>query len=589
MKKKDKQPVWKDIRKMVRLSGRQGLPHFILVVLKSITDGFHGPLFALFGKSIIDYALNGLQQELKAALVFFSLSVLSFIIGSILSYHLNKKAYLIGMEIKRGMFNRFMDLPVSYFETHHSGDTIARINGDTDLFLNSLTMVQKITSNFISTAIMLPTILVIDIRMGILASVVGTMTAYINKRFRIPIRDQNQRIREQESGVLSEIIENISGFRVIKTYRLEKAFMRRFDEKQEEVIRAKKKNVLYNSILHSSNNLIYQLNNSAVIIYGTYMIIMGALTVGALVALRQLGVQIGYLLINTTENISMVQNAFAGSDRIMEFLDQPMETKRMDADGIDCDGHLCLRDVRFSYDRETLVLNGLSMKVRRGEKVALVGYSGHGKSTVIKLLLGLYDITEGGYSFAGKSIREYTKKEIREKMSYVSQGDAVFNGTIRENIGMGRPDAGMDEIMEAAKKAHAHEFIMEQACQYDTVVGERGIRLSGGQKQRIAIARAILKDGEVFILDEATSSLDSESEAYIQDALQRFMHNRTSIIIAHRLSTIEKCDRIYFIENGKVTEEGSHMDLLSLKGRYASLYYKDFKDSCIGDHPGFLG
>jgi ABC-type multidrug transport system fused ATPase/permease subunit len=266
----------------------------------------------------------------------------------VIGYFLNKRKYVIGMDIKRRMFSQFVTLPMTYFDQHHSGDTIARINGDTELFLKSLDMVLNLTVNIITSVIMIPTMLVFDFRLGILAVIVGTLTAFINKKFRLPIRKHNEKIRGQVGEVVSEIVENISGFKVIKTYNLHDHFNEKFEQKQDDVIKTKKKNIKYNSFLYSSNNLIFQLNSSAVIIYGTYLIIMGTMTIGALVALRQLAVRVGYLLINTTEDISKVQDAFAGSDRVLEFLNQPKETENINLSGSDCDSLLCLEDIKFN-------------------------------------------------------------------------------------------------------------------------------------------------------------------------------------------------------------------------------------------------
>ena len=573
---KMKNSVIGDFKKIIRLSGKNGSKYFLLVILSSITYGLSVPLFAFFSKYMVDYALTGDRNNLYIGLVVLTIMLLLFSFKSVIGYFIDKRAYIIGMDIKRKMFSHFIKLPITYFEKNHSGDTIARINGDTDLFLKSLNMVLSVTSNFVTSVIMIPTILVLDIRLGILAIIVGTLTAYINKKFRVPIRKQNEKLRIQIGSVISEIVENISGFKVIKTYNLQKHFKKQFDDKQIEVIKIQKKNIKYNSFLYSSNNLIFQLNNSAVIIYGTYLIILGSLTIGALVALRQLALRIGYLLINTTEDISKVQDAFAGCDRVVEFLNESIEENNINIEGTLSKSLICLEDIKFSYVEGVKVLNGISIDIKKGENIALVGYSGHGKSTIVKLLLGLYDINTGKYSFEGRSVNQFSKKYIREKISYVSQNATVFNGTIKENILLGKLNATMEEIIDAAKKAHADEFIQDQVNKYDTIVGERGVKLSGGQRQRVALARAILKNGDILILDEATSSLDSKSEEYIKDSLNKFMKGRTNIIIAHRLSTVEKSDMIYFIEEGEVKEKGTHKQLLESNGRYTKLYYKDF-------------
>ena len=221
-------------------------------------------------------------------------------------------------------------------------------------------------------------------------------------------------------------------------------------------------------------------------------------------------------------------------------------------------------------------ISGLSFSINKGDTLALVGDSGGGKSTIAKLLLGLYMINSGSIQVNGQAYKDYSLEELRDQMGYVPQDAYIFNGTIRENILYGNTDADEQQIINAAILANAHDFILAQPDGYETYVGERGIRLSGGQRQRIAIARAIIKNPSILLLDEATSSLDSESEKLIQDALDRFMHNKTSVVIAHRLSTILNADKICYIKDGNVVEEGTHNELLSKKGYYHSLYYREF-------------
>jgi len=576
MSEKKKVSILKDLKKVYLLSGKNAFPYFTYVIINAILDGISLPVMAYFSKYIIDYVISRNDKDLYIALVLVSIQMGTIVLSSIINYFINKRRFLIGMDIKRKMFLHFLELPVTYFEKNHSGDTISRIDGDSSLFLSSLGQVGMVISNFISTAIMLPSILILDVKMGILAVIVGTLSSYINKKFRVPIRKQNEKLRGQIGQVVSLIVENVSGFRVMKTYNLQQYFEKQFIDKQEEIIITRKKNIKYSSFLYSSNNFIFQLNNSTVLIYGTYLIIIGSLTVGALAALRRLGVRIGYLLINTAENFSNAQRAFAGADRVMEFLEQPKEVANYINKGVKCNSYICLKDIHFSYTKDVKVLKGISIDIEKGTKVALVGYSGHGKSTIVKLLLGLYDCEQGLFTFEKKDINQYSKKQFREKVSYVSQDATIFNGTIKENILYGNTKATNEQMVEAAKKAYAHGFISEQVDGYDTVVGERGIKLSGGQRQRIAIARAILKNGEILIMDEATSSIDSQSEEFIKRSLDDFMENRTSIIIAHRLSTVENCDKIYLIEDGKVVEQGTHQKLLALKGKYSRLYYKDF-------------
>jgi ABC-type multidrug transport system fused ATPase/permease subunit len=307
-----------------------------------------------------------------------------------------------------------------------------------------------------------------------------------------------------------------------------------------------------------------------------YLAINGEIKVGALVSSIMMCGGISFHLLRIGQNLMHIQKALAGVERLYELFSQEKEPERYSTCSDDNTSGVCIKNGKFGYSQEQPVINDLNIIVPCGAKAALVGDSGGGKSTVVKLILGLYELWEGSMTINRRPVRDYTLEELRRQTAYVPQDAYIFNGTIRQNIIIGNHLATEDEIIQASKRANAHEFIMEQKEGYDTLVGERGIKLSGGQRQRIAIARAILKNAPVLLLDEATSSLDSESEFLVQQALEELMKGRTSIIVAHRLSTIEKADIIYFISEGRVVEEGTHKELLQKDGSYSKLYYREF-------------
>ncbi|OQB99416.1 MAG: putative multidrug export ATP-binding/permease protein [Firmicutes bacterium ADurb.Bin099] len=298
------------------------------------------------------------------------------------------------------------------------------------------------------------------------------------------------------------------------------------------------------------------------------------------------------ILITALPNL---QKAFAGSNRLKELYDEPKEPELYDIEGTETNMGIEMSKVGFAYeirdneekeenskDKENnFRISGLSLDIEQGKTLALVGDSGGGKSTIAKLILGLFKIDEGNMQINGKAYKDYTLEQLRESIGYVPQDAYIFNGTISENIKYGKPDATEEEIINAAMLANAHDFILAQPDGYETYVGERGIRLSGGQRQRIAIARAIIKNPSILLLDEATSSLDSESEKMIQDALDRLIKTKTSLVIAHRLSTIMNADRICYIKDGYVAEQGTHAELLAKKGLYHELYYREFAKEAI--------
>ena len=306
------------------------------------------------------------------------------------------------------------------------------------------------------------------------------------------------------------------------------------------------------------------------------MVFKGMIEIGVLVGTIPVVTRITWYIISFTRNMNTVQRHFAGTERLKELFEVDKEPASYKTDGHSPYAGVQLKNAVYGYDKGVPVIDGLNINVLKGKTAALVGDSGGGKSTIIKLSMGMYELWEGEMVLNGKPVKDYTLDEMRDLAAYVPQDAFIFDGTIMENILYGRIEATKSEVLEASRLSNAHEFIEQQKDGYETIVGERGIRLSGGQRQRIAIARAILKDAPILLLDEATSSLDSGSEKLVQDALDKLMENRTCIVAAHRLSTIEKADIIYFIKNGKVAEEGSHNELLAAKGLYSELYYREF-------------
>ncbi|MCG8400221.1 MAG: ATP-binding cassette domain-containing protein, partial [Firmicutes bacterium] len=316
----------------------------------------------------------------------------------------------------------------------------------------------------------------------------------------------------------------------------------------------------------------YAVKTLGVIVIGIYMIINKLTDIGTLLALFNLNNNVG-ILSNLGNIIGKLQISLAGVRRVADLLAEEVETHNYEnlIPKEKIDSMIELKGVKFCYDQK-IVFDEISLLAKKGESIALIGKSGCGKSTIAKLLLGFYEFKDGNILIEGRSVSNYSLEELRSKIAYVPQNPYLFAGTIKENISYGRLNSTDAEIIASAKKANAHDFIMEQEAGYNTFIGEGGANLSGGQKQRLAIARAIIKDAPILLLDEATSALDSHAEAEVQEAIEKIMKEKTVLIIAHRLSTVRKVDRIYVIDDGKVLQWGDHEQLIAQKGIYHKLY-----------------
>jgi ATP-binding cassette, subfamily B, bacterial MsbA len=394
------------------------------------------------------------------------------------------------------------------------------------------------------------------------------------------IQKGSTRIQDQlaDSTIVAE--EGLQGIRVVKSFGRETYEAKRYDTAMEKTFQASLQMAVYNSAFGSVMMFLGFGSIAAVMWYGGREVIAGRLTLAMITGFLMYFITIAGSLGGLANLYGQLRAAMGGVQRVFEILD----TKASVHDAPNAialpisKGKINFQNVSFSYEDNAPVIQGVSLDVQPGEILALVGPSGAGKSTIFNLIPRFYDPTDGLIQIDGYDLRSITQESLREQMAIVPQESLLFGGTIRENILYGRLDADEAEMIDAAKAANAHEFIMEFPKQYETTVGERGTKLSGGQRQRIAIARAILKDPRILLLDEATSSLDNESEGLVQEALNRLMQNRTTIIIAHRLSTIKIADRIAVLDCGRIVELGTHQELMERNGMYARLYSMQFRD-----------
>ena len=510
-----------------------------------------------------------------------------YLAGYFIGYLRSRLLLTIGnrvvFDIRQRLFRHLQRLSLRYFETHRHGWIMSRVLYDVEAVQSVLSdQLVNIVSNVVTVVIALVILYTMNWHLAVVASI--ALPVYVLNFFmlRRRIRHLSREARDQYAQIYSVLDEDISGIRVIKSFGREQWEAHRFVKEIREGIHIGINVGIWRAVLGINANLITQLANLAIIIVGCYEIIyLRTLTIGQLVAIiGYVGMLYGPIIALVT--ISDVINwATAAIERIFETLDTiPDVQERPEPTKLgQTNGHVQMHDVFFAYEPNEMVLREVNFEGQPGQVVALVGPSGGGKTTLVHLIPRFYDPVSGQVLIDGHDLRDVSISSLRRNIGMVMQESFLFAGTLRENIKYSRPGAGDEEVVQAAIAANAHDFIMEFPDGYETRVGERGARLSGGQRQRITIARAILCNPRILILDEATSDLDSESEALIQDALDKLMHSRTTFIIAHRLSTVINADIILVLAEGRIVERGTHDELCTAGGVYERLCNVQFKQA----------
>jgi len=544
---------------------------YVAYIIKSFTDSITGQDLGYLRGTIINWFLFYL-----------------IIIGPTLLFLFTWRSAIIHIttNIRQMLFKHLQRLPIGYHELHHSGEAMSTMTNDvTDTEQayqqDLLTLVQSSIQGLSAVIFML----VLEWRLALLIIFSGLAPLIINSLFAKPLRRVGDEI-QAKLGIMSERLSDLlAGFQVIRTFNLVDWIIDRFSQANQDVLSVSMRRVQLEAFLSSGNDLAGSLFFVPFFV-GSYFVLTGHTTFGILIALVQLNNQVSYFVFSLGGTISRIQSSLAAADRIFTILDSPPEPERYDPWGvrnispktISDAAYIDFKDVEFSYNNQP-VLKGVSFQLDQGQVAAIVGPSGGGKTTIFKLLMGCYPIKSGTILISGKSVSYTRLIELRNLLAYVPQDAYLYSGTIIDNIRYGKPGASDEQVIAVAKAANAHDFILTLPSGYLTLVGERGAKLSGGQRQRIAIARALLKDSPILLLDEATSALDSESEQLVQEALNILMKGRTTIAIAHRLSTIENADVIFVLDQGRVVEQGKHIDLLARGGLYHDLYEMQFKQN----------
>jgi subfamily B ATP-binding cassette protein MsbA len=490
------------------------------------------------------------------------------------SYHIMHLKNGVLKDLRRSMYAKIIELPISYYSEKRKGDMMARMLGDVNEVQNSFfSILELVVKEPLTIIFALGMMFAISTKLTLFVLIFMPISGYIISKLAKNLRSQSREAQKESGSLISVVEETLGGLKVIKSYNAEPSFKGRFNESVTRLLNL-------NNSIGSRNNLATPLSEflgvttiAILLFYGGILVLNDKTLDGASFIVY---LTLAFNILTPAKAISKasysVKNGLAAAERVFEVLDVENEiTSKENAIQKDAfESDITISNINFKYEDEK-VLKNFSLQVKKGQTVALVGQSGSGKSTIANLLTRFYDVNEGTISIDGTDIKDINLQSLRGLMGLVTQDSILFNDTIKANIALGKPNATDDEIIEALKIANAFEFVQELPKGIYSNIGDSGNKLSGGQKQRLSIARAVLKNPPIMILDEATSALDTESEKFVQVALENMMQNRTSIVIAHRLSTIQKADVIVVMQKGKIVEQGNHEELIALQGVYNKL------------------
>ncbi|MGN0143877.1 MAG: ABC transporter ATP-binding protein [Clostridium sp.] len=505
--------------------------------------------------------------------------IISSLFQWFISRYANKVAYEIVRDMRRDTFNSLNKQPLSYYDNHPHGDIISRFTNDLDSVSDALAVsITNVFSGIVTviTALLCMLYLNVEITIGILVvTPIGFFIASMISKF-----SQNSFVRQQQSvGELSSFVSEIVGNqKIVKAFDREKTSMKQFEEISDKLCHTAIRAMFASALINPSTRFINNISYIAVGLVGGILAITKGVTVGTVSSFLIYSAQFAKPFNEISGITAQIQTAFASLTRIFNIIDEKPESPDKE-DAIElktCNGHIEISNMCFSYDKKTSLIEDFSFEAKPGETIAIVGPTGCGKTTFVNLLMRFYDIDKGSIYIDGNNICDVTKDSLRKNFGMVLQDPWLFNSTVRDNIAYGKPDASEEEIIEAAKKAHAHSFIKRLKNGYDTVINDEN--LSAGQRQLLTIARVMLAQPKILILDEATSSIDTLTEIRIQKAFLNLMKGRTSFVIAHRLSTIVNADKIIVMNKGKIIEQGKHDELLERQGFYYELYNSQFSN-----------
>lgn len=560
---------------------------YLLLLALVLTIGSN--LLSLVGPMLSGYAIDAIEPgagKVMFGRVFYyaGLMVLFYLVSSVLSYilsvlmiHISRK---VVYRMRKDVFHRLMDLPVGYFDTHQTGDIISRLSYDIDTVNTSLSndLVQILTT-IITVVGALAMMIVISPKLVLIFAFTVPLSMLITKTLTGKTRPMF-RLRSKKLGELNGFVEEmISGQKTLKAYHQEENTIAKFDGKNEEAVEAYYRAEYYGSVVGPAVNFINNLSLSLVSVFGALLFLAGQMSVGNISSFILYSRKFSGPINEAANIISELQSALAAAERVFNMMDEipEPEDKENAVELEEVTGDVELKEVCFGYTKEQMIIKNLNLHARPGKLVAIVGPTGAGKTTLINLLMRFYDVDEGSIAVEKQDITDITRASLRKSYAMVLQDTWLFQGTIFENIAYGKEDATMEEVVEAAKAARIHSYIKHLPDGYQTILTDDGTNISKGQKQLLTIARAMLLDAHMLILDEATSNVDTRTEQQIQKAMRKLMENKTCFVIAHRLSTIQNADEILVVNHGEVVEQGTHAELMEKQGFYHQMYRAQFE------------